>query len=120
MMSFIICQVLLIFSLYTILKNDVISLVRKRYWALGIGLGLRLKLGLGLDLGLGLAEIRFQSNVFSIKCGRYFSLSSSKVDIACFCWLHYVDIKVMFAVMGVGSGGQGKAACPLDFHTWCW
>jgi len=50
--------------LYTFSKNDVISLVRKRYCALG----LRLQLGLGL--GLGLAEIRFRSNVFSSKCSR--------------------------------------------------
>jgi len=41
-------------------KNDVISLVRKHYRALG----------LGLELGLGLAEIRFRSNVFSSKCSR--------------------------------------------------
>jgi len=38
-------------------KNDVISSVRKHYYALR----------LGLELGLGLAEMRFRSNVFSCK-----------------------------------------------------
>jgi len=44
---------------YTISKNDVIFSVRKRYCVVG----LELRLG----LSLGLAEIRFRSNVFSIK-----------------------------------------------------
>jgi len=36
--------------LYTFSNNDVISSVRKRYYALGLGFGL----GLGLELGLGI------------------------------------------------------------------
>jgi len=46
--------------LYTFLKNDVISSVRKHYCALE----------LEVELGLVLAEIRFRSNMFLSKYSR--------------------------------------------------
>jgi len=45
-------------AVYTCSKNDVISLVRNDYCALGLGLKLELGLRSELWLGLGLVEIR--------------------------------------------------------------